>query len=77
MLLSSATERPASRQRCKQAGAAQMRRTLYKCKHVPVDMVIKPHIDIPITLINADLGMQRKENVFVLDEKNGVVGHYY
>ncbi|MFP4385151.1 MAG: hypothetical protein ACLFSE_13990 [Spirochaetia bacterium] len=54
-----------------------MRRTLYKCKHVPVDMVIKPHIDIPITLINADLGMQRKENVFVLDEKNGVVGHYY
>ncbi len=55
----------------------RMRRTLYKWKHMPVDMVVEPYIDIPITLINADLGMQRKENVSVLDEKNGVVGHYY
>ncbi len=55
----------------------QLRRKLYAWRHMPVDMVIDPWIDIPKQINGAHLGMQAVEDRAVLDPSNDVVGHYY
>jgi len=55
----------------------QLRRTLYAWRHMPVDMVVDPWIDIPKTIRGADLGIRPIEDRSVLDPENDVVGHYY
>ncbi len=55
----------------------QLRRTLYAWRHMRVDMVVDPWIDIPMRIDGAHLGIQPIEDRSVLDPANDVVGHYY
>ena len=54
-----------------------LRRTLYSWKHMRVDMVVEPVIDIPKVIQGTDFGMQRVERTAATDPLNDVVGHYY
>jgi hypothetical protein len=55
----------------------RLRRTLYAWRHMPVDMVVDPWIDIPKTIRGAHLGIHAVEDRAILDPDNDVVGHYY
>jgi hypothetical protein len=55
----------------------RLRRTLYGWRHMPVDMVVDPWIDIPMKIDGTGLGVHAVEDRAVLDPKNDVVGHYY
>jgi hypothetical protein len=56
---------------------ARLRRTLYKWRHMRVDMVVEPHVDIPKVIHGADLGIKSEEQRASYDPKNDIVGHYY
>lgn len=55
----------------------QLRRILYRWKHMPVDFVIEPTIRIPKTIRSTGFGFDCKEVTSVLDQKNDIVGHAY
>lgn len=55
----------------------ELRRTLYRWKHMPVDFVVEPAVRIPRTIHSTGFGFERKETTSALDEKNDVVGHAY
>jgi hypothetical protein len=55
----------------------ELRRKLYAWRHMPVDMVMDPWIDIPKQIQGAHLGIRPVEDRAVLDPNNDVVGHYY
>ena len=55
----------------------QLRRTLYRWKHMRVDMVVEPYIEVPKVILGADLGIRPVEERAVMDPANDVVGHYY
>jgi hypothetical protein len=54
-----------------------LRRTLYLWRHMRVDMVVEPYLDIPKVIRGANLGIAAQDDVSVLDPENDVVGHYY
>jgi len=54
-----------------------IRRLLYRWKHMPADMAIEPEIYISKTIRNSGYGYERKEETAALDPHNDVVGHYY
>jgi len=54
-----------------------LRRTLYKWRHMRVDMVVEPYVDIPKVIRGAGLGVDAEDERSVLDPENDVVGHYY
>ena len=54
-----------------------LRRTLYSWKHMRVDMVVEPAVEVPKVILGTDFGMQRIERTAVTDPLNDVVGHYY
>ncbi|MGC9523627.1 MAG: hypothetical protein ACP5HG_17355, partial [Anaerolineae bacterium] len=55
----------------------RLRRTLYLWRHMRVDMVVEPFVDIPKAIHGAHLGIRPIEDRAVLDPDNDVVGHYY
>ena len=55
----------------------RLRRTLYLWKHMRVDMVIDPFIEIPKAINAEDFGLKIIEERAVEDQKNDVVGHAY
>lgn len=55
----------------------QLRRTLYRWKHLRVDMVVEPYVEIPKVILGAHLGIQPIEERAITDPANDVVGHYY
>lgn len=54
-----------------------LRRTLYRWKHMPADFVVMPYIEIHKVVRNTGYGIDRKDHVSVLDPHNDVVGHAY
>ncbi len=54
-----------------------LRRTLYKWRHMRVDMVVEPTVDVPKAILGAHLGINAEDDRAVLDPENDVVGHYY
>lgn len=54
-----------------------LRRTLYSWRHMRVDMVVEPYINIPKVIHGAGLGIRPVEERAVTDPKNSVVGHRY
>lgn len=54
-----------------------LRRTLYRWRHMRVDMVVEPYVDIPKVIHGAGLGVDAEDERSVLDPENDVVGHYY
>jgi len=55
----------------------RLRRTLYGWRHMPVDMVVHPWIEVGRAVGGMDFGMRIEEERAVLDPANGVVGHLY
>jgi hypothetical protein len=54
-----------------------LRRRLYTWRHMRADMVMEPYVDVPKTIVGADLGIRANENRAALDPANDVVGHIY
>lgn len=54
-----------------------LRRTLYSWKHMRVDMVVEPYIEIPKVIRGTDFGISVVEQQAVTDSDNDVVGHFY
>jgi hypothetical protein len=55
----------------------QLRRTLYKWRHMPGDMVVEPVLEVAKVVRNGDFGVVTQEKRAVLDPANNVVGHLY
>ncbi len=54
-----------------------LRTTLYKWNHFPVDMVVPSYVDIPMAISGLHYGLQPLEQTAALDAANDVVGHFY
>lgn len=54
-----------------------MRRTLYRWKHFPVDMVVEPFLIIPNCARNTGYGIAIEEEIVRTDQANGVVSHAF
>ena len=55
----------------------QLRRTLYKWRHMPGDMVVTSVLEVGKVIRGADFGPRTQEQRAVLDPANDVVGHLY
>jgi len=55
----------------------ELRRSIYRWKHMPVDFVVEPFIRIPTTVHSTGFGIECREITSALDEKNDIVGHAY
>ena len=54
-----------------------LRRTLYRWKHFPVDMVVEPFIHVNLAVQNTGFGIAVHEEIAVGDPTNSVRGHKY
>ena len=54
-----------------------LRRTLYGWRHMRVDMVVEPWVEIPKVIRGTDFGIRTIEERAVSDPNNSVVGHFY
>ncbi len=65
----------------------KLRRSLYASKHMPVDVVVEPVVDIPKVIRGVDLvnfgsqdrvfGVEPREHTVAIDPDNSVVAHLY
>jgi hypothetical protein len=55
----------------------QLRQTLYQWKHMPVDMVVQPFVNVYKAIHGGGFGVGVIEETAVLDPRNSVVGHRY
>jgi len=55
----------------------ELRQTLYRWNHFPVDMVVEPFVHVPKAITNTGFGIRPDEEVAVSDPTNCVVGHHY
>jgi hypothetical protein len=54
-----------------------LRSTIYKWEHFPVDMVVEPFITIPKSIINTGYGIGADEEILRTDLTGGIVSHHY
>lgn len=54
-----------------------LRKTLYKWKYFPVDMVVPPYIPVAKVIHNTGFGVEIHENTQATDSQNDVVSHEY
>ena len=54
-----------------------LRRTLYQWKHMRVDMVVEPTIQISKVIRNTGYGIEIEEERAITDPDNDIVGHLY
>jgi hypothetical protein len=54
-----------------------LRRTLYSWRHMPVDMVVEPVVEVPKVIRGEGFGLQVVERAAVLDPANDVYSHAY
>lgn len=54
-----------------------VRKTLYKWKYFPVDMVVTPYIPVPKVIHNTGFGLEIHENIQITDSQNDIVSHEY
>jgi len=55
----------------------ELRQTIYKWEHLPVDMVLTPYIQLPMPLHDSGWGVEAKEDVVALDKNAGGYSHRY
>jgi len=55
----------------------QMRMTLFRWKHFPVDMVVEPFIKVRRAVSDTGFGLHAHDEVAVTDASNAVKGHLY
>lgn len=56
---------------------SELRQTIYKWKHFPVDMVLDPYITLPKAISNSGYGIRVREKILSSDAKNSVVSHQF
>ena len=54
-----------------------LRRTLYRWKHMRVDMVVEPVVEVPKVIRGEGFGIDVVERAAILDPRNDVYGHAY
>ncbi len=54
-----------------------LRRTLYRWRHLPVDMVVEPYIEVPRAITSTGFGIQTLEQTAATDTSNWIVSHQY
>ena len=54
-----------------------LRRTLYRWKHFPADMVVESFIRVPKAILNGGLGIEVREETAVTDPTSAIAGHKY
>ncbi len=55
----------------------ELRRTLYRWKHMPADMVVEPYVEVHKVIYGTDFGMEVKEDILATDIRNDVVSHRF
>lgn len=55
----------------------RFRRILYLWKHMPVDMVVEPYVEIHKVIYGVDFGMHVEEQTIFTDPNNSVISHHY
>ena len=55
----------------------ELRRTLYRHKYMPVDMVVNPYITLPRPIEYTGYGLGVEEETAITDEKNTVISHKF
>ena len=55
----------------------ELRRTLYRWRHMRADMVVEPYVDIPKVFENTGFGIKTDEATASYDPNNPVRGHRY
>ena len=55
----------------------QLRRTLYRWKHMRADMVVEPVVEVAKVIRGDGFGIEVVERAAILDPKNDVYGHAY
>ena len=55
----------------------ELRRTLYRWRHMRADMVVEPYIDLPKVFKNTGFGIEIDEDTASYDPNNPVKGHRY
>lgn len=54
-----------------------MRRVLYKFKHLPADMIVKPYIPVHKCIAHSDIGVKVQEETIATDAENHIISHKY
>jgi hypothetical protein len=54
-----------------------LRETLYRWRHMPVDMVVEPFIRVPKAIADSGFGITVEEEIAVSDPTSSVAGHGY
>ena len=54
-----------------------LRETLYRWRHLPVDMVVEAAIDVPKVIRSSGFGIERDESTLALDQHSEIVSHEY
>lgn len=54
-----------------------MRKTLYKYRHLPADMIIKPYIPVYKCINRSSIGVEIKEETIATNEYNNIISHEY
>ena len=55
----------------------ELRSTIYKWNHFPVDMVVEPFITIPKVIINSGFGLRGKADILKLDVETTAASRHY
>lgn len=55
----------------------ELRRTIYRWKHLQADTVVEPRIFSPLAIENSGIGVSVQEETRATDERNTVVSHRY
>ena len=54
-----------------------LRETLYRWRHLPVDMVVEAAIDVPKVIRSSGFGIERDESTLALDQHSEIVSHEF
>lgn len=54
-----------------------MRKTLFKFRHLPADMIVKPFIPVDKCISHSDLGVRVIEETIATNDQNNIISHEY
>lgn len=54
-----------------------LRQTLYQWRHLPADMIVNPHFDLPYVIHDTGLGLAEDVDVAVTDASSGIVSRRF
>ena len=54
-----------------------MRKTLYKLRHLPADMIVKPYLPVHKEISHSSIGVEVREETIATNEYNHIISHEY